>query len=330
MGARKAAAPKKPSTRKPRRKKVAAGSKGLDAIAVSQEPSAEGQALANLIKEDGGYPLATYREPLGGHTIVFASLPIEKVEPTPFQRDVSLPHVKRLATAMERLDRYLDPMITIRKDGKYWSPNGNHRLNAARMLGAKSVIALVLPEEDTAYQILALNTEKAHNLKERSLEVIRMYRGLVGAKTGKESEYSPLFEEPPFITFGVCYEQRPRYSAGAYNPIVKRIEKFLDVPLEEGLKIREARAKKLLELDDEVVRVSNDLKAKGFQSPYIKNFVVARINFVRWLKDTSELEFDKTVDELIAKAKKFNTEGVKKEDIAKMGGGGGGGEEAEE
>ena len=48
-----------------------------------------------------------------------------------------------------------------------------------RRLGAKSITALVVPDREVAWQILALNTEKAHNLKERSLEVIRIYRGLV-------------------------------------------------------------------------------------------------------------------------------------------------------
>ena len=64
-------------------------------------------------------------------------------------------------------------------DGSFWTPNGRHRLEAMRRLGAKSITALVVPEREVAWQILALNTEKAHNLKERSLEVIRIYRGLV-------------------------------------------------------------------------------------------------------------------------------------------------------
>src|SRR5215831_17009363 len=201
--------------RRPRRKKAAPASRGLSATEVGAQKPADGTGLADRIREDGGDALAIYREPLGGHTVVLASLPIEKVEPTPYQRDLSESHVKRLANAMERVDRYLDPMIAVRHDGKYWTPNGNHRLGASRLLGAKAVLALVLPEEDVAYQILALNTEKAHNLKERSLEVIRMYRGLVGASSEKESDYAALFEEPAFITLGAVYEKRPRYSGGA-------------------------------------------------------------------------------------------------------------------
>src|SRR5581483_11547248 len=295
-------APKKP--RKPRRKKVEKASKGLSATEAATGSTPEGGALADQIKADGGSPLAVYKEPLGGHTVVFAALPIDKVEPTPYQRDRSETHLKKLAAAMERVDRYLDPIIAVRKDGKYWTPNGNHRLGALNLLGVKSITALVIPEEDTAFQILALNTEKAHNVKERSLEVIRMYRGLVGAGGGKESDYASIFEEPYFATFGAAYEKRPRYSAGAYASVVRRLDSFLDESVEKGLKEREKRADQLLAWDDEVAAVVAALKAKGFDSPYLKNYVVARVNFLRFKKDTSDLDFTETIEELRQKTKK--------------------------
>src|SRR5687767_89666 len=141
-----------PRTRRPRRKKAAAGSRGLSAADVSQQLP-EGQALAEQIRADGGAPLAVYRDPLGGHPVVLASLPLDKVEPTPYQRDVSPAHVKKLASAMERVDRFLDPLIAVRQEGRYWTPNGNHRLNAAKLLGAQAVVALVLPDPDVAFQI---------------------------------------------------------------------------------------------------------------------------------------------------------------------------------
>lgn len=230
--ARKSPAAKKAATpRKPRRKKAEPKSRGLSPAEVASDSVEYPTELLEAVREDGGEVLGVYRDPLGGHPVVFSVLPIDKVEPTPYQRDVSEPHVKRLANAMERLDRFLDPVIAVRKDGRYWTPNGNHRLNASRRLGAKAIVALVLPEEDVAYQILALNTEKAHNLKERSLEVIRMYRGLVGAeRKGPETAFAHLFEEPAFITLGAAYEQRPRFSAGAYHPFVKAVEDFLDTP----------------------------------------------------------------------------------------------------
>src|SRR5438477_8797598 len=130
----------KKAVRKPRRKKVEAGSKGLSAAEAMASPE-DGQQLAEAIKGDGGSALAIYREPLGGHTVVLASLPIEKVEPTPYQRDQSETHVKKLANAMERVDRYVDPIVAVRKDGRYWTPNGNHRLGAMKLMGMKTMIA---------------------------------------------------------------------------------------------------------------------------------------------------------------------------------------------
>src|SRR5579871_3910496 len=319
MSPRKAAAPADPNKkpRKPRRKKVDAASKGLS----PQEVATGGEAAALIaqLSGDGGVVLANYREPMGAHPVLLAALPIEKVEPTPYQRDVSETHVKRLMNAMERVGRFLDPIIAVRHDGVYWTPNGNHRLTAARTLGHKSIVALVVPEEEVAYQILALNTEKAHNLKERSLEVIRMYRGLVGARGGEEKDYAEMFEEPSFITLGAAYEKRPRYSAGAYNPIVKRLEAFLDGPLEKSLKVREARADKLLQFDDEVVQVVDALKARGLVSPYLKNFVVARLNFLRFKKGGT-FDFDETIDKMREGAKKFDSAKVNKEDLSRMGG----------
>jgi ParB family transcriptional regulator, chromosome partitioning protein len=300
-----------------RRKKVEAQSKGLGAK--EMHASLDGLELAKLVESDGGQIVGSYKEPLGGKHVVIAALPIDKVEPTPYQRDRSETHVKKLANAMERVGRFLDPIIAVRKDGKYWTPNGNHRLGAAKLLGLKSIVALVIPEEDVAFQILALNTEKAHNLKERSLEVIRMLRGLVGAKGGNESDFIGFFEEPHFLTFGAAYEKRPRFSAGAYTSVVKRLEGFLEEPVEDALGVREARADHLLKWDDEVVRVVEALKAKGLQSPYLKNYVVARVNFLRFKKD-GEFEFDETIQKMIDATKKIDPAKVNKDDLAKMGG----------
>src|SRR3989449_3651500 len=127
--------------------------------------------LRETIAADGGTVLGAYRDPLGGNWQILAALPLDRVEPTPYQRDLSEAHVARLAAAIDKLDRFLDPVIAVRAaDGKYWTPNGYHRLGALRQLGARSIVALVVPEPSVAHRILALNTEKAHNLREKALE----------------------------------------------------------------------------------------------------------------------------------------------------------------
>jgi ParB family chromosome partitioning protein len=303
-----------------RRKKVSARSVGLSAPETADVHDAATRALASQVVADGGAALAVYREPFGGTPAVLAALPIDRVEPTPYQRDPSEPHVKRLMTVIEKLGRFLDPIIAVRKDEVYWTPNGNHRLQAMRKLGAKSVVALVVPDADVAFKILALNTEKAHNLKEKSLETIRMLRALADERsTATEREFAFEFDQAPFLTLGAAYEQRPRLSGGAYNPVLRRIDDFLDVRLPQALKERSRRAGLILKIDDGVTEIVNKLKQRGFTSPYLRPFVVARINPIRFSTST---EFD--VDEVLARmhknADKFNVEKVRQEDVVRAGG----------
>src|SRR5262249_53599349 len=141
--------------------------------------SALAEAVGRVEKE-GGIVVGSWKDPLGGRPLLIAVLPISSVEPTPFQRDLSEAHHKKLAGVIEKTATFLDPIITVLGPERgFWTPNGRHRLEAMRRLGAKAITALVTPDREIAWQILALNTEKAHNLKERSLEVIRIYRGLI-------------------------------------------------------------------------------------------------------------------------------------------------------
>jgi ParB family chromosome partitioning protein len=303
-----------------RRKKVAASSLGLLAGETAQVTAPELDALAAAITGDGGAVLARYRDPVGGKPLILACLPVDRVEPTPYQRDASDTHVKRLMGVVETIGRFLDPIIVVHKDQGYWTPNGNHRLQALKKLGYRAITALVVPDADVAFKILALNTEKAHNLREKSLETIRMARALAKTSDSKEAHFAFEFEQPAFLTLGVCYEERPRFSGGAYQSILKRTDEFLDEPIEKALRERERRGKKVLKLDDAVVAVVERLKAKGLTSPYLKAFVVARVNYTRFVKSPT-IDFDEAFDKITASALKFNVEKVKQDDVAKTGGG---------
>ena len=205
-------------------------------------------------------------------------------------------------------------------DGRYWTPNGHHRLASLRGLGARSIVALVLPEAEVAYKILALNTEKAHNLREKSLEVIHMARDLAPRESTSEKDYELEFEESAFLTLGVCYEQNGRFAGGAYHALLKRIDAFLARPLTKALEVRAERGAALLELDGEVVVAMKALKDKGFDSPYLRPFVVARINPIRFQRG-AKAEFDETIARMLASARKFKAESVKPEQLARAGGG---------
>jgi ParB family chromosome partitioning protein len=274
--------------------------------------------LARQVEADGGAVLASYREPFGGRNVLLVALPIEQVQPTPYQRDPSEPHVKRLMTVIEKIGRFLDPVIAVRQDGGYLTPNGNHRLQALKKLGARTIVALLVPEPEVAFKILALNTEKAHNLREKSLETIRMARALASAEA-VERDYAFEFEQASLLTLGAAYEQRGRLSGGAYNPVLRRIDDFLDEPMARAIEERERRAARVLAIDDAVNAIVEKLKRRGLTSPYLKPFVVARINPIRFSKSTS-FDFDDVMDRMLAAARKFNVERIKQEDVARAGG----------
>lgn len=319
-------AKKKPGAPRKRRK-LAGHSTGLgpkDLVTAAPPDAVEG--LQDAIEKDGGNVLATYREPFGGHWLVLAALPIDQVEPTPYQRNLSDAHVRKLEGVMAKLGRFLDPIIVVRKESKdsatrYWTPNGNHRLSAMKTLGAKSIVGIVVPEASTAYQILALNTEKAHNLRERALEVIRMYQELATLDDATEETYALEFEEAALITLGLCYLENGRFSGGAYHPILRRSDQFLKKSLGDAIEIRRKRAKAVMDLDKTVVEKVDALKAKGLTSPYLKSFVVARINPIRFRpKDAAPLSFDEVIDRMTKAAEKLNVDRVKIDDLAKSGG----------
>jgi len=313
-----------PTRKKPvRRKKIAPATVGLTSAETRNASGAELEALAAQVEDDGGAVLSRYNDPFGGKPLLLAALPVDRVEPTPYQRDPSDTHVKRLMGVIETIGRFLDPIVAVRDDGQYFTPNGNHRLQALKKLGVKTVVALIVPDSEVAFKILALNTEKAHNLREKSLETIRMARALATRKSSSgdaEKSFAFEFEQPAFLTLGICYEERPRLSGGAYQSILRRVDEFLDEPIAKAVKERERRGKKILKLDDAVSAAVEKLKAKGLTSPYLKPFVVSRVNYTRFSKATS-FDFDEALDKIIASAAKFNVDRVKQEDVAKSGGG---------
>jgi ParB family chromosome partitioning protein len=298
-----------------KRRKLPGKSIGLTPNELVGAAPATIETLERAIEEDGGKAISSYREPFGGQWLILASLSIEQVEPTPYQRNLSDTHVRKLETVIAKLGRFLDPIIVVRGEPnqggiRYWTPNGNHRLSALRTLGAKSVTAIVVPEPSTAYKILALNTEKSHNLRERAMEVIKMYQELAMLDGADEERYALEFEDAALITLGLCYLEQGRFSGGAYHPILRRVDRFLKKPLQAALEIRRERSKMLM-----------DLEKRGLTSPYLKSFVVARINPIRFRpKDAAPLSYNEVLERMIKAVDKFNPEKIRIEDLAKSGG----------
>jgi ParB family chromosome partitioning protein len=275
-------------------------------------------ALARQVEADGGQVLAGYQEPLKDAWQLFAILPLAKVQPTPYQRDLSKPHVARLQEVMKKIGRFVDPIVVVSTGpGLYWTPNGNHRREALTRLKADTIPVILIPEPEVAFQILALNTEKAHNVKERSLEVIRMYRGLRDQDgAGTEESYAFQFEAPWLITLGLLYEARPRFAGGAFAPLLRRVDKFLKQPLRKGYEERERRAALVREADDALADVVARIKKRGITHPYVKNFVLARTTPLTRARKTLP-SFDQTFERLRTNLEGFDPAKVRLDEIAR-------------
>jgi len=326
MGEKASKTPRKVGAVRRRRKPVGAAS-GLSATDLqSNAKTNEVTELEQHVASDGGTVLTAYREPYGGRWILLAALPIDLVAATPFQRNLSDTHVRKLESVISKIGRFLDPIIVVRASKpsdatvKYWTPNGHHRLAAMRALGARSIMALVVPEAEVAHRILVLNTEKAHNVRERAFEVIRLAEDLAQLDDGLESSYETEFEEPSLLTLGCCYQVNGRFSGGAYQPVLKRVESFMALKLSRALEVRRERATQLLELDAAVAEAVAALKKRGFESPYLKAFVLARINPLRWDKSEKKPPFDATIAKMLAAVAKFDVSKIRADQVARSGG----------
>ena len=324
MATKKKAAPKKSKSKRAPRLAPNAVKRGLAASEVALPiDHAEVAGVVELVRQAGGAPIGAYREPLGGRPLLLASLPFNAVQPTPFQRDLSPTHAKRLAQAIEATAAFLDPLIVVRgEDGRFWTPNGRHRLAAAKVLGLKQITVLISPDETLSYRILALNTEKAHNLKDKSLEVIRMARNLAKREPGRtEASLAAEFEAAELLTLGLVYEENLRFGGGAYSPVLKKVDRLTTKPLAAALRERAGYAARLQEIDTEVKRIVAELQARGMKSPYLRSYVVARINPVRFHKMKAGdkkpvMPIAQALLRMFAAAKKFDLGKVNLSDLA--------------
>lgn len=297
------------------------GLAGADIALPATHP--ELSALTALVASADGAVIGAYRDPLGGRALLIATLPLRAVQPTPFQRDLSPTHTKRLAEKIEQAGAFLDPLIVVLgQDGQFWTPNGRHRLAAAKVLGLRQITALICPDETLAYRILALNTEKAHTLKDRSLEVIRMARNLARREpTARELHYAQQFEAPELLTLGILYEDNPRFAGGAYSSFLRKVDRFAERTLTVSLREREGHAARLSGIDVQVKKIIAALTARGFKSPYLRNYVVARINPVRFIKPAKGatgplMPIGQALTRMMAAAKNFKVESVSNADLA--------------
>ena len=320
-GGRGAAPAKKTGTTA--RKRGPAAPRGPEALETAIDLADPSVAdIATRIASAGGVALAAYKDPYGGSALLLATLPLRSIEATAFQRDLSKVHADRLSDAIGAVGVFLDPVIAVSSaDGTFSSPNGRHRLAAAKKLGLRAVTALVVSDPRIAYRILPLNTEKAHNLRDRSMEVIRMARSLAKEQPrSKEQDHAISFEGALFLTLGTAYEERGRFAGSSYQSMLRRVDVFLDVSLPAALRQRDQWGRRLLDIDDRVATHIKGLQAMGFKSPYLRAVVVARCNPVRWIPQKRgappPMSMTVALGKMAANVRKFDPKSVRSGDLA--------------
>src|SRR5215467_6848223 len=135
---------KAPAKRKRASRKATPKTKGLEALQCRLDASTDISEVETRVEREGGMLIGSWRDPLGGSPLMIAVVPIDAIEPTPFQRDLSEAHHKKLATVIEKTGTFLDPVISVPGPERgFWTPNGRHRLEAMRRLGARSITSLI-------------------------------------------------------------------------------------------------------------------------------------------------------------------------------------------
>ncbi|MEM2175679.1 MAG: ParB/RepB/Spo0J family partition protein [Candidatus Micrarchaeia archaeon] len=277
----------------------------------------EKKVFLQELKKDGVEVLAVYNEPYNNLWQIFALIPVEKCEPTPFQREVSPAHLSHLKNSIDKIGRYLDPIIVVRtKDGKYYTPNGSHRLAAMKEFGKEKIVAIIIPDERAMHKILAMNIEKAHNIKEKSLEVIKMYQNFLETEAEKlEVDYAFEFEEPFYITLGLIYQEKEKFAGASYVPLLRRIEQFLDKPLKDAYQERKRRAKRITqEVEPLIQNTISEFHKRGIKIPFLKSIIISQNNpYKRKRKET--FEFDEGIEQFIKNLSQYDVSKVKEEEL---------------
>jgi ParB family chromosome partitioning protein len=117
------------------------------------------------------------------------------------------------------------------------------------------------------------------------------------------------------------YEKSSRFAGGAYSSFLKKVDRFSERTLAVSLRERENYASRLLQIDAQAKKVIEMLQKRGFKSPYLRNYVVARINPVRFHKakkgDTKPpMPIAQALTRMAAAVKNFKVESVSNADLA--------------
>jgi len=223
--------------------------------------------------------IGEFKDPLHGHTLVLEMVPVEELRVIEIQRKPSPYHIKRLVDSINRIG-FLVPVIAIRKDGKAVIIDGQHRYLAARELGIRELPVIVVPEK-LAFDLMELNVEKQMSLREKAyvaLNVYRWYYDLDDSRKELDPELLDAVESVHYVTLGLAYEREPKLFGSAYESILHRVDRPLELPLSDAMGVREKRAQLLLEVEELVREATAKVQELGVNHPFLQRAIVSFAN----------------------------------------------------
>jgi ParB family chromosome partitioning protein len=223
--------------------------------------------------------LATLKEPLTGYEVRLATIPASDLEVIQVQRKPSQPHVKRLSASIRRIG-FVVPLIVVERRGGNWVIDGQHRFLAGKAAGVKAFPCVVIPER-FAHNLMELNVEKQMNLREKCHVALNVYRMILKEEpkiAENDGRILDSIEHAYFVTVGLAYEKTPRLSGSAFEPLLKKVDPWTDLPLERALGERQRRAGVLLAAHEAVQACVGALKRIGLTHPFIYKEIVSYAN----------------------------------------------------
>ncbi|HCO39192.1 MAG: ParB N-terminal domain-containing protein [Aquificota bacterium] len=206
-----------------------------------------------------------FREPIKGLELEFAIVPESKIVIPSIQRELSDAHIKRLMESMEKIG-FVEPLTVIpTEDGYYEVINGQHRFEAGRRLGMSEFPVIILPASAKDY-IIALNVEKVPSLKDKAHQAYEIFMSYLQKEPSlEEYRLEKFVEEAYLITIGFIVDKigDKKFPGYAFEKVLKKVDFFLDSPLESAKEEREKRAEVLMKAKEVLNRRYEELGLKN-------------------------------------------------------------------
>lgn len=259
-----------------------------------------------------------FKEPVKENKLIFKIVSIDKLSVAPHQRKPSEYHVKHLVSSIERIG-FIVPLVVFKSKDKeeYIILDGQHRFLAAKRVGIKELPVIVVPEK-LVKLMMNLNIEKELNIREKSFVALNIYREyLTTSPNTYESDpiITDSIENAYYVTLGIAYEKFEKFSGSSLESLMKKCDFFIDEKLKDAIKIREERAKKVIEAFSLMKSISQKLKELDKWHPFVYQQIVSFAN--PYKRKRTIVEFDELFSKFIENLKKAekNPEVVLKEKI---------------